>query len=61
MTALGAAEAGRSHRDIAVGFWGEEDVGKEWEPNGWMKSRIKRLLRKARRILKRYRDIAAGR
>ena len=60
LTALEAAESGRTHREIAIAFWGAARVGREWDTNGWMHSRIKRLLRKARGTLKRYREIAAG-
>ena len=61
MKALAAREAGRTLREIAILFWGADRVAAEWHPESWMRSRIKRRLRKARGILKRYREIAAGR
>ncbi len=49
------------HREIAVEFWGEARVDEEYHTDGWMHSRIKRRLKKARAIVKQYRDMAAGR
>lgn len=60
MKVLAAAEAGVSHREIAVSFWGAARVSREWESGGWMKSRIKRRLKMARGIVKRYRELVAG-
>ena len=51
---------GRSHRDIAAAFWGAERVAAEYYADGWMHSRIKRRLKRARAILKRYREMAGG-
>lgn len=60
MKVLAAHERGRSPRVIAVALWGAAEVRGKWHTDGWMRSRIKRRLRKARGILDRYREIVAG-
>ena len=56
-----ACEArGLSHREIAVAIWGPERVAAEYDSDGWMHSRIKRRLRRARAILKAYLELATG-
>ena len=56
-----ACEAeGLSHREIAVAIWGPEWVEAEYDADGWMHSRIKRRLRRARTILNRYLGLATG-
>ena len=60
MALEGDAE-GKSHRQIAIDFWGEARVDEEYHPDGWMHSRIKRRLRKAKRIVTQYRAMAKGR
>ncbi len=58
---LEADQRGLTTREIAVRLWGAERVAAEWWPDGWMHARVKRRIRKARAMLKAYRDIAAGR
>ncbi|MCY4479512.1 MAG: DUF2285 domain-containing protein [Rhodospirillales bacterium] len=60
MKAFAAHGAGLKHRQIVELFWGAGRIAREWERGCWMDSRIKRRLRKAREIMKGYRDIAAG-
>lgn len=58
---LRAKADGLAMRDIARLFWRESLVEEEWDPDGWMHARLKRRLRRAREIMKRFREIAAGR
>ena len=60
MLALEGEAEGLSHREIAVSFWGRERVEAEYTPDGWMHSRIKRRLRRAKAVLKDCRALAAG-
>ena len=50
----------RSHREIAAQIWGRDRVDAEYYTDGWMHSRIKRRLRKAKAILRQYRRMAVG-
>ncbi len=61
MTALLARRAGLLQRDIAVLLWGEAAVAGTWERDSWMRSRLRRRLAKAHKLMTGYRDIAAGR
>ena len=61
MTALSLHEAGATQREIAAALWGAERVAREWHPDGWMRSAVRRRLAAARALLARCRDIAAGR
>ena len=61
LLALEGDAEGWSHRDIAAAIWGRDRVDEEYYTDGWMHSRIKRRLRKAKTILKQYLDMAAGR
>ena len=58
---LEADRHGLTRRQIAERLRGRERVAEDWWPDGWMQTRVKRRLRKARAMLKAYRDIAAGR
>ena len=51
LLALEGEAEGRTHREIAVTFWGRERVEAEYHTDGWMHSRIKRRLKKAKAIL----------
>ena len=58
LLALEGDAEGRTLRDIAVDFWGAERVAAEYHPDGWMRSLVKRRLRKANDILGQYRRMA---
>lgn len=54
--------AGKSDRELAVDLYGCERVAAEWSEDSWMRSAVRRRVRKARMIMNRgYRDLAAGR
>ena len=38
--------AGRSYREIAVDLFGADLVDAEWHRDGWMRARVRRLLRR---------------
>ena len=40
--------AGRSYREIAVYLFGADHVDAEWHRDGWMRARVRRLLRRPR-------------
>ena len=61
LTALALEAAGATHRDIAVAIWGEDKVAREFDPDGWMHSRVKRRLRRGRGLQERWLGIATGR
>ena len=54
-------EAGATLREIAAALWGTDRAAAEWHSDSWMRSALRRRLRKARATLARYREIAAGR
>ena len=57
-----ACEAeGLSQREIAAAIWGWDEVAKEYFPGCWMQSRIRRRLKRAKAIVKRYREMAIDR
>lgn len=39
--------AGKSHRDIAIDLFGADAVKAEWDAGSWMRSRVRRRIRKA--------------
>ena len=54
--------AGKSDRELAVILYGSARVAAEWSEDSWMRSAVRRWVRKARMIMNRgYRDLAAGR
>ena len=62
LAVLDADLAGTSAQGIAEAMFGPERTAAEWEPNGWMRSTVRRRLRKARALANRgYLAIAAGR
>ena len=44
----GGARDGRPLREIAVGMFGAERVDAEWHPDGWMRTMVRRRLRRSR-------------
>ena len=62
LTVLDERLAGKSWRETAVALYGAERVAAEWDTESWMRSRVRRRGRKARRLMEDgYRDLAAGR
>ena len=47
MTVLDGLKAGKTQRRIAEDVWGAERVAAEWDPDGWMRSQVRRWTRKA--------------
>jgi len=42
-----------SQRELAIAYWGLEEVEKTWDPNGWMRGQVRYRLDKARAIERR--------
>ena len=40
--------SGKSRREIAVDLYGEDRVAADWDLNGWMRAKVRRLVRHAR-------------
>ena len=57
---LAADQRNLTTREIAVELWGAERVAREWHGDGWMRLLVRRRVRKARAMLKEYRELAAG-
>lgn len=51
LLALDGVTAGKSHRDIAVDLFGTEAVEAEWNAGSWMRSRVRRRIRKALNLM----------
>jgi len=47
LLALDGVTAGKSHRDIAVDLFGAEAVQAQWDAGSWVRSRVRRRIRKA--------------
>ena len=47
-----------SQREIAIAYFGLDEVEKHWEPSDWMRGRIRYRLKKAREI-EQKRQVAA--
>ena len=47
MTVLAGLGAGKKPRGIAVDIWGEKDVAAVWNSDSWMRSQVRRWVRKA--------------
>ena len=60
LLALESEAQGLTHRETAVRLWGAERVAEEYYVGGWMLGRLKRRRRRARIVLKQYRDMAKG-
>ena len=58
LIALTGLHEKRTMPETAVRLFGK-DRAEEWHPDGWMKSRIQRLRRKAKRFLKERTDYRA--
>ncbi len=39
-----------SQREIAIAYWGLDEVGKLWETKDWMRSQVRYKLKAAREI-----------
>ena len=50
MTVMKGIDAGRTQRMIAAEVWGEAAVAAEWSADGWMRSRARRLVARARAL-----------
>ena len=62
LTVLDGRLAGKSWHEIAVDIYCANRVAAEWNTDGWMRSRVRRLGKKARRLMEGgYRDLVAGR
>lgn len=44
--AAAGCRAGRSLREIAIDLYGSEQVDAEWRAEGWMRVRVRRLVRR---------------
>ena len=58
LLALESEAEGLTQREVAVRLWGAQRVADEWWSDGWMLGRLKRRRRRARAILKQYREMA---
>ena len=47
---LAGLRAGKSMREIAVELYGADLVAAEWDYDGWMQARMRRLARRARAV-----------
>ncbi|WP_428102891.1 DNA -binding domain-containing protein [Candidatus Rariloculus sp.] len=62
LTVLDGRLAGKSWREAAVDLYGAKRVAAEWNTDGWMRSRVRRLGRRAHRLMEGgYRDLVAKR
>ena len=59
LIALDGHGAGKSTREIAEDLYGAERVEGEWGPDGVLRSRVRRLVRRARAHAKRERLVGA--
>lgn len=48
MLAVNRAEV--SQREIAIAYWGLDEVKRHWETGDWMRSRVRYKLKAARRL-----------
>ena len=62
LTVLNGRLAGKSWRETAVDLYGAKRVAAEWNTDSWMRSRVRRLGKKARMLMEGgYRYLVAGR
>ena len=54
-TVLAVHRAKVSHREIAIAYWGLDEVEKHWETAYWMRGRIRYKLKAARLLEERRR------
>ena len=52
---LAVSRAKVSQREIAIAYWGLDEVVRHWETTDWMRGRIRYKLRAARRLEERRR------
>ena len=45
-----------SQREIAIAYWGADEVGRHWDTTYWMRARIRYRLEVAREIERRRGD-----
>ena len=45
-----------SQRELAIAWWGLDEGGKHWDPNGWMRGQVRYRLEVAREIERRRED-----
>ena len=45
-----------SQRELAIAWWGLDEVGKHWDPNGWVRGQVRYRLEVAREIERRRED-----
>ena len=50
MTVMDALRAGKKPRGIAEDIWKKEDVAKVWASDSWMRSQVRRWVRKAQAL-----------
>ena len=60
LLALEDEAEGLTHREIAMRLWGAQRVPENYYAGSWMQGCLKRRRRRARIILKQYRDMAKG-
>ena len=46
--ALADIASGKSHREIAIDLYGEEQVAADWHRDSWMRAKVRRLVHRAR-------------
>ena len=52
LKALHGKLAGRKPREIAIAIYGARRVAAEWEPGGWMRSRVRRRIERSTALMK---------
>ena len=60
LLALESEAEGLTWQEYAARIFDPEKVEEDYYTDGWMHGRVKRRFAAARRILKRYRDMATG-
>ena len=45
-----------SQREIAIAYWGLDEVELKWDPNGWMRGQVRYKLKAALRVEKKRQD-----
>ena len=45
-----------SQREIAIAYWGPDEVARHWDTADWMRARVRYRLDKAREIERKRRD-----
>ena len=55
MILLAVNRAKVSHREIAIAYWGLDEVVRHWDTTNWMRARVRYKLKAARRLEERRR------